>query len=146
MCSLPDLRQVQLWCSRLFHTMDYAYQGRHPPPQLAAMVAQTNSTLEDQPWFADSGTNAHITHDLKNLSIQPQPFQGLEFVAVGNGVGLTIEHTGSTIFHPSSIPFYLKHLLHCPTATNNLLSNQKFCQDNNWYFIPTSSHFFVNNF
>ncbi|XP_062173574.1 uncharacterized protein LOC133879040 [Alnus glutinosa] len=25
----------------------------HPPPQLAAMVAQTNATIEDQPWYAD---------------------------------------------------------------------------------------------
>ena len=59
-----------------FHRMDYAYQGRHPSSQLAAMVAQTNNTLEEQPWFANSGANAHITSELENLSIQPQPFQG----------------------------------------------------------------------
>jgi transposase InsO family protein len=128
-----------------FHRMDYAYQGRHPPPQLAAMVAQTNSTFEEKPWFADSGANAHITRDLENLSIQPQPFQGPESVAVGNGASLTIEHTGSTIFHSPSIPFYLKHVLHCPTATANLLSIQKFCQDNNCYFVLTSSHYFVKD-
>jgi transposase InsO family protein len=128
-----------------FHRMDYAYQGRHPPPQLDAMVAQTNSTFEEQPWFADNSANAHITRDMENLSIQPQPFQGPESVAVGNGAGLTIEHTGSTIFHSPSIPFYLKHVLHCPTATANLLSIQKFCQDNNCYFVLTSSHYFVKD-
>lgn len=31
-----------------FHRMDYSYQCRHPPPQLAAMVAHTNSSLEYQ--------------------------------------------------------------------------------------------------
>jgi hypothetical protein len=31
-----------------YHYMDYTYQGRHPPPQLAAMVAQTNVVVEDQ--------------------------------------------------------------------------------------------------
>lgn len=35
--------------------MDYAYQGMHPPARLAAMVAQTSlSQNDDQPWFADS--------------------------------------------------------------------------------------------
>jgi len=71
------------------------------------MVVRTNSTLEDQPWFTNNGPNAHITRDLENLSIQPEPFQGPESMAVGNGAGLTIEHTSSTIFHSSSIPFTL---------------------------------------
>jgi hypothetical protein len=48
--------------------MNYSFQGRHPP-QLAAMVAQTNTTYDEQ-WFADSGANAHITNELDNLEIQ----------------------------------------------------------------------------
>jgi hypothetical protein len=67
-----------------YHRMDYAYQSGHPPSQLVAMVAQSNFSHEDeQPWFADSGANAHITSSLENLSIQ-QPFQGNESVAIGN--------------------------------------------------------------
>ena len=50
-----------------FHRMDYAFQGRNPPTQLAAMVAHTNSTYVEQQWFANSGANAHITNQLKNL-------------------------------------------------------------------------------
>jgi hypothetical protein len=47
-----------------FHRMNYSYQGRHPPPQLAAMAAQTNALYdEDQEWLADSGANAHITNE-----------------------------------------------------------------------------------
>jgi hypothetical protein len=49
--------------------MDFTYQGRHPPLQLAAMVAQTNAISEDPEWFADSGANAHITNNLNNLTI-----------------------------------------------------------------------------
>jgi hypothetical protein len=30
-----------------FHRMDYAFQGRHPPSNLAAMVAQTNSVQDE---------------------------------------------------------------------------------------------------
>jgi hypothetical protein len=51
-----------------YHRMDHAYQGRHPPSQLAAMVAQ-NTTFDDSEWFAYSGANAHITNDLETLSI-----------------------------------------------------------------------------
>jgi hypothetical protein len=29
------------------------------------MVAQVNNGSEEQPWFADSGANTHITNDLK---------------------------------------------------------------------------------
>jgi hypothetical protein len=31
-----------------YHRMDYSYQGRHPPSQLAAMVAHTNSQFEEE--------------------------------------------------------------------------------------------------
>jgi hypothetical protein len=124
-----------------FHRMDYSYQGRHPPPQLTAMVAQTNATLDDQ-WFADSGANVHITNELENLSVQ-QPFQNDDTVAVGNGAGLTIEHIGSsTLNSPLSLnSFHLKNVLHCPNATANLLSIQSFCHDNSCYFIFTANYF-----
>ena len=52
-----------------FHRMDHSYQGRHPPAQLAAMVAHNNSSHENQPWFVDSGANSHITSELGNLTI-----------------------------------------------------------------------------
>jgi hypothetical protein len=120
--------------------MDYAYQGRHPPTQLAAMAAQTNTELDDLQWFADSGANSHITNELENLSLQQQPFKGSEAVAVGDGGGLEIENTGSAILTSSNSHFHFKHILHYPT---NLLPIQKFYKDNDCYFILTDSHFFV---
>lgn len=58
-----------------FHRMDYAYQGRHPPAQLVAMVAHTNAERENETWFADSGANQHITRNLEQLSLS-QPYTG----------------------------------------------------------------------
>jgi hypothetical protein len=104
-----------------YHRMDYAYQGKNPPAQLAAMVAHTNAAYEEPQWLADSGANAHITSDLENLHIQ-QPFQHNDEVAVGNGTGLTIESTGSSLIHTPTSSFQLNNILHCPQASANLLS------------------------
>ncbi|KAJ0051593.1 hypothetical protein Pint_01227 [Pistacia integerrima] len=68
--------------------MDFTYQGRHPPAQLAAMATYTHVTQEDeQPWYLDSGANNHITSELENLTLQQQPYQGNDKVTIGNGGG-----------------------------------------------------------
>jgi transposase InsO family protein len=126
-----------------FHRMDYTYQGRHPPPQLAAMVAQNNALVDDE-WYADSGANAHLTADLENLTIQ-QPFIGKDTVAVGNGSGLQIQNTGSTLLHTPQSKFLLTRVLHCPNVAANLLSINRFCIDNDCFFILTGSNFFIKD-
>jgi hypothetical protein len=63
-----------------FHRMDFSFQGRHPPSELAAMVSQSTALHEEDEWLADSGANNHLTADLNNLTLQQ--------VAVGNGSGL----------------------------------------------------------
>jgi len=69
--------------------MDFAYEGRHPPMQLAAMTAQVNEEFANQDWLADSGANTHVTAESSNLT-NAQPFDGSDTVGVGNGVGLHI--------------------------------------------------------
>ena len=102
--------------------MDYVFQGRNPPTQLAAMAAQSNSGYKEQHWLVDNGANAHITNQLENLQIQ-QPFQQTEEVAVGNVIGLKIENTGSSLVQsPNFASFKLKDILHYPIASANLLS------------------------
>jgi transposase InsO family protein len=130
-----------------YHRMDYSYQGRHPPSQLAAMVAQTNAQFsnEEQPWYADSGANQHITADLENLNITQEPYQGETNVAVGNGSTLQIANTGSTSLTANNSTFKLKHVLHCPNVPINLLSIQKFCADNHCLFELTASSFLVKD-
>uniref|UniRef100_A0A2N9I1W1 Integrase catalytic domain-containing protein n=1 Tax=Fagus sylvatica TaxID=28930 RepID=A0A2N9I1W1_FAGSY len=130
-----------------YHRMDYSYQGRHPPTQLAAMVAHTNSQFpeDEQPWYADSGANQHITADLENLNISQEPYQGNADVAVGNGSTLQIANTGSTSLTAHNSTFKLNHVLHCPNVPINLLSIQKFCADNNCLFELTASSFVVKD-
>ncbi|RVW41864.1 Retrovirus-related Pol polyprotein from transposon RE1 [Vitis vinifera] len=127
-----------------FHRTDYAYQGHHPPTQLAAMVAHSNVEQEEETWFADSGANQHITANLEHLTLQ-QPYTGQENVAVGNGQGLSIAHTGTTIFHTPEAKLNLKRVLHCPQASANLLSINQLCLDNNCLFILTGTHYFVKD-
>jgi hypothetical protein len=125
--------------------MDYTYQGRHPPPQLVAMVAQVNVEFETQDWLADSGANTHITVEVSNIT-NPQPFNGAD--TVGNGAGLNIKSFGSSILQcktPHKSHFLLKDILHCLDASANLLSINKFCLDNNYWFALTGSSFTVKD-
>jgi hypothetical protein len=135
-----------------FHRMNYAYQGKTSPSQLAAMMARTSNEAIDQhdedTWYADSGANSHVTGALSNLTLQ-EPFKGDEEVAVGNGTGLPISHIGSSVLYNSKLPFkhsfQLQNILHCPSAAANLLSIHQFCVDNKCWFILTDSHFFVKD-
>lgn len=54
--------------------MDYAFQGRHPPNELVAMVAHLNEDFGTQKWLADSGAYVHIIAEATNLQ-DPQPFE-----------------------------------------------------------------------
>jgi hypothetical protein len=115
--------------------MNYSYQGKSPPSQLAPMTARSNphqDNAKEQPWYADSGANNHITADLDNLTIK-EPYKGDEEVAVGNGTGLIITNTGFSTLYGSHKPFQLNNIFHCPMAAANLLSIQKFCLDNHCY-------------
>jgi transposase InsO family protein len=128
-----------------YHRMDFSFQGRHPPSQLAAMTAHAHAVPEnEQPWYLDSGANNHVTAELENLSLQ-QPYQGSDSVTVGNGGGLQIANTGSTLISTPKTLLHLHNILHCPNASSNLLSIQKFCKDNNCYFILTSTYFVIKD-
>lgn len=95
-----------------YHRMDYAYQGRHPPKKLMAMVAN-QSPIGDQTWYSDTGASHHVTSDLANLSINSE-YQGGDKVQVGNGQGLSILHIGSSKFCTPQNSFLLINILHCP--------------------------------
>lgn len=85
--------------------------------------------FQEEPWYADSGANNHITSALENLQVQ-EPYKGNEEVVAGNGSGLLIKSTGSsTLFHQNKT-FHMKNVLHYPSAAKNLFFIQKFCLDN----------------
>jgi Golgi nucleoside diphosphatase len=93
--------------------------------------------------LADSGANTHVTVDPENIA-NPQPFDGRDIVGVGNGAGLVINGTSSSLVSSDSSNasvFHLKEIVHCPKASTNLLSINKFCRDNKCFFILTNSYF-----
>ncbi|KAA8532772.1 hypothetical protein F0562_032805 [Nyssa sinensis] len=58
-----------------FNGMNYSFQGRHPPIDLAAMVVEANTTyLNQRQWYADSDANIHVTSDIANLATS-QPYE-----------------------------------------------------------------------
>ena len=94
--------------------MNYAFQGRHPPTELAAMVAEANTTyLNQHQWYADSGANIHVTSNATNLAIS-QPYEGIDTVGVGNGAGLIISRTGNATIKTPSSTLVLNDVAYCP--------------------------------
>ncbi|KAJ0098197.1 hypothetical protein Patl1_28420 [Pistacia atlantica] len=83
--SRHKIRIYHLQALDCYHQMDFNYQGRHPPTQLAAMAAHTHTIQEPkQPWYLDRGANNHITSELENLILNQQPYHGNDKVTVGN--------------------------------------------------------------
>lgn len=124
--------------------MDYSFQGRHPPSQLAAMAASFHQNSDPQ-WYANSGATNHLTNDLSNLSLQ-SGYQGKDQVTVGNGRGLNVSHTGSSILHLSPpTSFKLNKALCVPHIATNLLLVNQFSKDNNCLFIFDAHGFSIQD-
>ncbi|TYK06402.1 putative mitochondrial protein [Cucumis melo var. makuwa] len=82
-----------------YNRMNFSYQGRHPPSQLAAMTVNSmNSQISGENtnnfWLPDSGCNVHMTNELANLNLSNN-YNGEETVTVENSQPLNIENTGS---------------------------------------------------
>lgn len=113
-------------------------------PQLMQSSPTANYDAANINWILDSGANHHITTDLNNLSHHSN-YEGPDSVTIGDGSGLAITHMGSTHFSNPSTNFNLNNVLCVPKASHNLISDAKFCQQNNVYveFHPFS--FFVKD-
>jgi hypothetical protein len=112
---------------------------------LVAMAAKTNEKFANHEWLADSGANTHVTSD-SSLLTNPQPFDGTDTVGIGNGAGLLITNTSSSLIqsHNSThSKLLLSHVLHYPSASANLLSINKFCKDNKCWFALIDVDFIV---
>ncbi|PON68903.1 hypothetical protein PanWU01x14_092200 [Parasponia andersonii] len=89
----------------------------------------------DPNWNPDSSATNHVTPDLTNL-MTPITFSGSDKIRMGNGIGLSIQHIGSSNF-PSQFHtkmLSLNDLLHVPLITKNLISVSKFAKDNKVFF------------
>jgi hypothetical protein len=81
-------------------------------------------------WVMDSGASTHMTNDDDNLS-RCTPLSQPHFVTVGNGDVVPISSSGHTLLQSSSShSFKLNNVLLVPHLIHNLLSINKFTQDN----------------
>ncbi|KAJ4959813.1 hypothetical protein NE237_019723 [Protea cynaroides] len=103
-----------------YNHMNHTYQDCQPPEKLTAMVAAPFTHLAT--WYSDTSASHHVTLDIDNLHITT-PYDSPNTVQVGNGPGLPIEPTDSSIFPSLSLSsFKLNNILHCPIVATNLLS------------------------
>ncbi|KAB2602612.1 hypothetical protein D8674_003617 [Pyrus ussuriensis x Pyrus communis] len=108
--------------------MNHAFAGKIPPAKLAAMCATTASSSQPT-WLLDSGATAHVTNDISAIS-SPIPYSGEDKVYAGDGQGMPIHHTGSSILQTPHAAFRLHNVLHVPLMKFNLLSAYQFLRDN----------------
>jgi hypothetical protein len=121
-----------------YHRFDQAYQAAGP--NLTAYTT-ASSHFRDLNWYPDTGATHHVTSDLNNLSLS-EAYDGPDEIQVGNGTRLAIQNTGISKLFPQ---FILRHVLHVPKITKNLLSVQKFTADNNVFMEFHHSCFFVKD-
>jgi hypothetical protein len=108
------------------------------------MVAHNLVQPEDSTWYADSGTNHHLTLALENLHIH-EPYTGSNTIAIGNGSSLQIHNTGSFTLTTPNAKLNMSRMFHCPQALANLLSINQFCKDNQCFLILIDSHYFIKD-
>ncbi|KAM2237803.1 hypothetical protein ACFX1S_013113 [Malus domestica] len=85
------------------------------------------------------GATSHITNEIYAIQY-PTPYNGQDKVYIGDGQGMPIHHTGTTILtthaptfclnnvlHPT---FHLNNVPHVPAMKHNLLSAYQFLRDN----------------
>ena len=126
-----------------YNRMNYSYQGRHPPAKLAAMASAAPSPSPNY-WISDTGATDHFTPDLANLP-DSSLYNDSQLVSVGNGQQLPISHIGNAQLYTSSYLFKLKNILRVPSMASNLLSVNKFCQDNSCSFYFDSDLFSIQD-
>ena len=127
--------------------MNSAYEGRIPAHKLTAMSSSpiTLNKQSNGTWLLDSGANAHVTPDLQNL-VNPKEYTGNETIGgVGNDSGITISHFGFQQLNTKACSFDLNDVLHCPTASQNIISAHRFTLDNNCYLLIFPYFFLVKD-
>ena len=92
---------------------------------MQALLATPHQS-QDPNWYLDSGTTHHITHDLTNLNVRADEYQGLDQIHVGNGKSLPIKHIGTSQLSTPHSFFCLNNVFHVPNISNNLISIHKF--------------------
>lgn len=136
----------QVWPSncRLFQA--YEFGLRIPAKRLIAMASSptTISGQSNGTWLLDTGANAHITSKLQNI-INPKEYTGNEQVGGVGNTGLHISHFGFSTINTDSCKSSVNDILHCPSASTNLISVHRFTSDNHCYILIFPNCFVVKD-
>uniref|UniRef100_A0A2N9E542 Retrotransposon Copia-like N-terminal domain-containing protein n=1 Tax=Fagus sylvatica TaxID=28930 RepID=A0A2N9E542_FAGSY len=88
--SYPSNRPVCQVCQKpghaalqCYHRFDNTYTSESTP-QMQALFATPNYS-QDPNWYPDLGATHHLTHDLTNLNIRADEYQGSDQIRVGSG-------------------------------------------------------------
>nr|GEW89537.1 putative ribonuclease H-like domain-containing protein [Tanacetum cinerariifolium] len=95
-----------------------------PSANFANTRAQSSNASAN--WHSDTGANSHVTPALEAMDTS-EAYYGDDALHVGNGMGLSILHIGSSKVYSPQKTFSLKNILHVPEISHNLFSVQKFC-------------------
>ncbi|KAH0765345.1 hypothetical protein KY285_001216 [Solanum tuberosum] len=100
--SLESRSRCQI-CNGVNHLAPNCFQQYNHTinPAASAYLSQQSPPITHQNWYPDSGATHHITPDLSNLH-HFEDYKGMDQVNIGNGQGLPIHHTGSSIQDASS--------------------------------------------
>ena len=108
------------------------------------LVANQQGT--DYEWHPDIGATHRLTNEMANLNLRSENYDGSDQIHVGNGVGLKITKTSSSLLSTPSRSFILNQVLFVPQITKNLLSVYQFCRDNFVYCEFHKSFFLVKDY
>jgi Reverse transcriptase (RNA-dependent DNA polymerase)/gag-polypeptide of LTR copia-type/GAG-pre-integrase domain len=104
-------------------------QAHLAQPTIQANSAQPDSISSGPDWYLDSGATHHVTNDINNLSSY-MPYDGMDSLKIGNGLGMRISHIGSCKLTLANYALVLSDVLYVPSFTKNLLSLSKLLHDN----------------
>jgi Integrase core domain/GAG-pre-integrase domain len=143
----PDPKPTCQICNKFGHGARLCYRRYDkdsdwkPFSKSKAYNVQATSNYDSSNWIIDSGVNNHVTNDLNNLS-SFFAYNGPDKLQIGNGIGLSISHVGSTSLIISNITFQLNNVLNVPSFSTNLLSLSQLLYDNPSLSINFFSSFF----
>nr|XP_043615796.1 uncharacterized protein LOC122587696 [Erigeron canadensis] len=130
----PDCRKLQ----RFLKENRIVFNNSNP-------VANTATTKSgSHMWMMDSGASHHLSSSPSALT-SVSDYGGPDEVVLGNGMGLSISHIGSTQFSTKTKPLTLPNILCAPNLRTNLISVAKLCRTNQVSVEFFPFHFFVKD-
>ena len=105
----------------------------------------TPQSASDLNKYPDSGATHHLTANLAKLNVRANEYQDSNQIRIGNGLGLSVKHIGSTKLSTPTSSFILQDVLHVPHITKNLILVHKFTTNTNTSIEFHPTYFIVKD-